>query len=397
MKKDGVHKYGKLLLNVLIYLIVILFVIFVVPKIIRFFMPFVIGGIIAWIANPLVKFLENRLKIKRKAGTVVVIVAVIAIVCAGGYLLLSVLVRQGIGFLQAMPEMWEATQRDLTQFLQQIKRIMPKIPLEWKEGGISQVERFGEYIAAFVTERADTTATGAVTSVAHNIVSTVIDVIMGALAAYFFIADKDYLEKGVRRWIPSGILNKCKLVYDSFKQAVGGYFKAQFKIELWIYLLLTIGLTALQVNYAFIVAFGIALLDFLPFFGTGIIMLPWAIIKFFTGEYIMCFGVLVMWGGSQLIRQLIQPKIMGDTIGVAPIPTLFLLFVGYHAGGVFGMLIAVPLGIIFINLNQAGLFDTLKISIRLLLANINQYRKITQEDMSVLDDKNKVEGDGDKL
>ena len=70
---------------------------------------------------------------------------------------------------------------------------------------------------------------------------------------------------------------------------------------------------------------------------------------------------------------------MGESIGMEPIPTLFLLFIGYRIAGVGGMLIAVPLGIIIVNMNEAGFFDTPKYSIRMLVRNINDFRKLDEE------------------
>jgi len=87
-----------------------------------------------------------------------------------------------------------------------------------------------------------------------------------------------------------------------------------------------------------------------------------------------------------LFRQFIQPKIMGDSIGMEPIPTLFLLFIGYRLAGVGGMLVAVPIGIIVVNMNEAGFFDTPKYSIRLLVRNINQFRQLTKEEIKKLDE-----------
>lgn len=68
----------------------------------------------------------------------------------------------------------------------------------------------------------------------------------------------------------------------------------------------------------------------------------------------MAIGLLIIWGVGQLLRQLIQPKIVGDSIGVPPLPTLFLIFIGYKVGSVAGMILAVPAGIIVANMYQAG-------------------------------------------
>ena len=145
----------------------------------------------------------------------------------------------------------------------------------------------------------------------------------------------------------------------------------------------------LRVNYFALIALVIAFLDFLPFLGTGTVLVPWAVIKVLTGDYKMALWLLIIWGVGQFARQLIQPKIMGDSIGMEPIPTLFLLFIGYRLGGVGGMLVAVPIGIIVVNMNEAGFFDTPKYSLKILIANINRYRRLDEEDMRILEDKEK--------
>ncbi len=167
---------------------------------------------------------------------------------------------------------------------------------------------------------------------------------------------------------------------------MGGYFKAQFKIECWIYILLVIGLMILGVDYAFLVAFGIAVLDFLPVFGTGTVMVPWAVIELLSENYRMMFGLIAIWLIGQLVRQVIQPKIVGDSIGMDAIPTLFLLYIGYRVAGVLGMILAVPIGIILVNLYEEGAFDTTRQSLRILVAGFNHFRRIRPDDMAVVEE-----------
>ena len=154
---------------------------------------------------------------------------------------------------------------------------------------------------------------------------------MCLLSAYLFVADREYVPRLLSKVLPQAILDRFRLIKNGLRRAVGGYFKAQLKIELWMYVLLVVGFLILQVRYAFLIAVGVAFLDFLPFFGTGTVLLPWAAVKFFSGEYTMVIGLLIIWGVGQLARQLIQPKIVGDSVGLAPIPTLFLLFAGYKS------------------------------------------------------------------
>jgi predicted PurR-regulated permease PerM len=153
-----------------------------------------------------------------------------------------------------------------------------------------------------------------------------------------------------------------------------------------MYVLLLVGFTLLNVRYAFLIALLVAFLDFLPFFGTGIVLLPWAVVTLVGGNYIRAIAFLIIWGVGQFFRQLIQPKIMGDSIGMEPIPTLFLLFTGYRLAGVVGMLVAVPLGIIIVNMNEAGFFDTPKYSFKILVRNLNNYRRLNEDDRKKLDE-----------
>ncbi len=185
--------------------------------------------------------------------------------------------------------------------------------------------------------------------------------------------------------MPDAVRYRFDLIRRSFRKAVGGYFKAQFKIECWIYLLLLIGLLVLKVRYAPLVALGIAFLDFLPVFGTGTVMIPWAVVEILSKDYKMSVGLLIIWCVGQLVRQMIQPKIVGDSIGVDAIPTLFLLFVGYKVAGVLGMILAVPIGIIVVNLYEEGVFDTTKQSVEILVAGFNKFRRIRPEDTAIVE------------
>ena len=370
----------KMITNLVIALMIVLFFVFVVPKLIVFFMPFVIGWIISCIANPLVQVLEKKIKMKRKAGTVVVIVLVIGTIVGVGYLLLSILIKQLQGFITSLPQMWENLERDIASVWNMIDGTFRNMSPKWMEMLQSTGNVIGETIQGLGAHIETKASVGVIGRIANGAIS----VIMCMLSSYFFIAERDYVFKLARRVIPESIYTRYGVVYRSLRQAVGGYFKAQFKIEIWIYLLIFVGLTLLQVDYAFLIAFVIAALDFLPFFGTSIVFVPWAILKFISGNYFVAIAFIVIWGVSQLVRQLIQPKFVSDSIGMPPIPTLFLLFIGYKVASVIGMILAVPIGIILVNMYEAGLFDTPKHSFKILLINLNRYRKLDEEDRMLL-------------
>ena len=124
-----------------------------------------------------------------------------------------------------------------------------------------------------------------------------------------------------------------------------------------------------------------AFLDFLPVLGTGTVLLPWTLFKLLWGEYMYAFALLGIWGISQLVRQVIQPKVIGDSMGMATVPSLILLYVGYRLAGVVGMIVAVPLGILIMAMNRAGFFDNSKKSFMVLWQGLHEFRQFTDEDL----------------
>lgn len=377
--KRQYQKNLKLIVNLLFYAIVILLCILLLPKVLVFFMPFVVGWIISCMASPFVHFLEHKIKIRRKAGTVMVIVLVLGAVIGVCYLVLSVLAEQLIGFIGEIPQMWESLQNDFARFGLQLNSMFKKIDPEISGRLDDLGDMIGTAISNFVGNTQAFSVEG-VSGMVGSIANVIIGVVMCLLSAYFFLADREYMVELAERIVPESIRHKYDIFYNSMKQAFGGYIKAQFFIEIRIYVLILIGLWILKINYAFLIALAIAFLDFLPVFGSGAVFWPWAIVKLIGDDYVHAIGFLIIWGVGQLVRQLIQPKIMGDSIGMEPIPTLFLLFIGYKIAGVGGMILAIPIGILLVNMNEAGLFDTPKTCVKLLIKNLNSYRQLTDED-----------------
>ncbi len=381
----NLKQYLKVGINILLALLTILLCIFVLPKILIFFLPLVIGWIIALIANKPVQFFEEKLKIKRKAMSAVVIVLVLLVVILILYGIVSVLAKQAIDFVQELPDKWEEIKSEFTDSEEGIGALYDNLPKDVK----NIVQKIGNGLGNSVGTLVAKIGTPAVTAIGNfalSIPNLIICAIMCVLSAYFFVADKGYINTFCKRVVPKRIQERYKIVSSSLSKAVGGYVLAQLKIEFWIYLMLVAGFFILDVDYVLLVALGIAFLDFLPFFGTGTVMVPWAIMGIINRDYFMAIGILVLWAVTQLVRQLIQPKIMGAEVGLSPIPTIFLLFIGYRVGGVLGMIAALPIGIIIINLNNEGVFDTPKNSVKLFVKKLNDFRRLSKEDLDYINE-----------
>ena len=378
--RESQKKYVKCVLNLLTAAVIILLLAFLLPWLIGYFMPFVIGWIIAAVANPLVRLLDEKLKIRRKAGSAIVIVAVIAAVIGISYWGVSLLVEQLAGFVHDLPVLWHSLEEDVGNAGKVLQRFTQYLSPDIQ----GQITAVIDGLTGWVSKMANQVGSHTVTAVgnyAKNIPSILVGVIMCLLSSYLFIAQRTEVIAFFKKYVPESFRSNWRVMYRSLTGAVGGYFKAQLKIEVWIYFLLLVGFMILRVKYSALIALGTAFLDFFPVFGTGAVLWPWALVKVLGGDYKMALGLMIMWGVGQLVRQLIQPKIVGDSIGVPALPTLFLLFIGYKMGSVVGMILAVPAGIIVANMYQAGFFDTTIASVRILIEGFNHFRKLEEEEL----------------
>lgn len=343
-------------------------------KAVSWFMPFVVGWILSVIAGPLVGFFEKRLKIRKKLGSVITIILVLAACIGLICLLVSKLWGEVAALIRNAPDIY----RNLEEWLEgisggdsQLSQYLPdQVEENWQTLLQSLDSRAGKVVGSLSEPTIEIAG-----EVAKKIPSAFIGTIVAFISAYFFIADKDQVNLWLKRVVPDSVGSRIQLVIDNLKFALGGYFKAQFKIMGVIFLILLAGFWIMGVHFSILLALAIAFLDFLPFFGTGTALIPWAVYCFFSGNYSMVVELLVLYGITQLVRQLIQPKLVGDSIGLNPLLTLFLLYAGYRLGSVMGMIFAVPVGVLVINLYKAGAFDYILDDVKVLAEDVMNLRR----------------------
>ena len=374
-------KYLKILFNYLFAIILVVFLVVVLPRALAYFWPFVVAAIIAAIANPLVRFLEKKMNIKRKAGSVVVVVLTLVVVGAAFYGVVYVLVTQVVGFITSAPNMWAKVSNAIQSMTDEVSYRFALLPKGTKDFFRNLGENIYDTLSDMGSAMGERAAESAGNSV-KNAPNVLVGIVMCILASYLFVAERDKIGKYFTSLIPKHIRERYYIVAETMKSAVGGYFKAQFKIMGFVYIVLFIGFLVLRIDYAFLIALLIAFLDFLPFFGTGAVMWPWALYAFVQKDYKFAVGMMIVWGLSQLVRQLIQPKLVGDSIGMPAIPTLLLLYVGFRVKGALGLILAVPVGMIVYNLYRAGLFSNFIYSTRMLLDDFRKMRIFTPEELS---------------
>ena len=124
-----------------------------------------------------------------------------------------------------------------------------------------------------------------------------------------------------------------------------------------VFAVLFVGFLLLKVKYGIWLAMLTAFLDFLPALGVGFIMWPWIALEILSGNFLTALWLSVIYIGTQVVRQVLQPKIMGDTMGLPPLWTLFFLFMGFKLYGIAGMIFSVPVGMLFLSIYRYGFFN----------------------------------------
>ena len=368
-------KYLKIFANLIYVIAVICILVFVVPKVLGLFAPFVVGFVLSLIANPVVRFLEKRINIKRKYGSAIMIVSVVGIIVLACYGLILALAGGLSEFVAYIPTLYSDASIELTKAAQVLQDILNKLPLKNDVDFTSLGENLGIWVTGLISGL-DSASVSAVGGVAKSLPNILVGIIVGVLATYFFIADHDKLSQMIHKYCPALFSGNSLLVYRELIRVVWGYFKAQFKIMGVMYVVLAVGLTVIGVKYGWIWAAGIAFLDMLPVFGTGFILWPWTVIKLLSGNYGMAAGMLVIYAICQVTHQMIQPKLIGDSVDLNPFATLFFMFIGYKLKGMLGMIIAIPIGMILIQLYTLGAFDTAIWCVKEIVKDFNEFRRI---------------------
>lgn len=343
-----------------------------------FLMPFVVGWIISAIAAPVVNWLEKRFKIVKKLGSALIVIVVIAAILAIVYFAVSRVVMEVGDLIKNIPEIYEQLENGLRQIGGTLSGVFDKLPLAVQDGWNSFVANMDQSITGLIGKISDPAVTAA-GNIAKRIPFYLISIIVAILSAYFFTFQREDVLNWMKRMAPESVEKRMTLVMDNLRFALGGYFKAQFKIMGVVFAILLVGFAVMGVRYYVLVAFLISFLDFLPFFGTGTAMIPWGLYKFLVGDYKMAIILLAFYATTQIVRQLLQPKLVGDSVGMNPLVTLLFLYVGYRLGSVLGMILAVPIGMVVINMFRAGAFDYILDDVKILVEGILTLREPPKE------------------
>lgn len=339
-------------LSAVLKVLLAIFLIFLFTRIWKYILPFIIAYFFASLIEPLVKFVENKIKIPRKIGTVFSILLVLGFIGSIIGFLISRLIRE----IRAVYLSLEINMETLTEFFNRVVKnidgIFIQLPIQVTdliEKGIQELTNNLQSVLGKIVDWVQASV-----QVALYLPQILIFILVTVLATYFMSSDKNNIIKFLDIQIPTNWLNKSKSITKNVFSAFFGWLRAQLILTSITFTELLIGMWILGINNSLLVALLIALVDVLPVLGAGTVLIPWAIINLVLGNTKLALSLALLYVIILFVRQLIEPKVLGKQIGVHPLFTLAGMYIGLKIWAVAGMFIG-PLSIVALKYLFEGL------------------------------------------
>lgn len=203
----------------------------------------------------------------------------------------------------------------------------------------------GDYVADAVYRVATAmlTSLGTVlTSVVSAVPRVLFFLLVSVIASAYFAVSLEEVNGAVRRILPRGIFDRLVRLKDGFFTALWRYLRSYLLLLLITFAEMLLGLFLIRAPYPLVMATVIAVLDLLPVIGVGVVLIPWGVWSFMVGRTPFGIGIVVLFAFHTVLRQIIEPRIVGRNLGVHPLLTLLYIYVGYSLFGIVGLLL-VPL------------------------------------------------------
>lgn len=183
----------------------------------------------------------------------------------------------------------------------------------------------------------------------------IVKIVITVVATFFMAADFDKIINFFKKFIPGEKQELVKNASLYVKNILFLFFKSYSILFLLTFTELAAGFFIIGIPHAFLCAFGIAAFDILPALGTGGILVPWALILFVTGDTAMAIEMIVLEVMITIVRNIVEPKIVGRQIGLHPLAALVSMYVGLRIFGVIGMFLFPVIAVIAVNFEKNGI------------------------------------------
>jgi len=332
-----------------LYAIILVAVVFLVLKMAYFFMPFFIALIISSVIEPFVKFICKKTTLVRKYSAIIALVIVFSILI-GTITVSAILITSEItNLLSDFPKFGN----DIFKSVENVSRFLKledvNVSDDVKQFVINTTnEVLGKglgYLKDFLINFLD---------LITRIPSFIVYLIITILATYFITTDRILLLDDIEQRVPKKWIRNANNNFQSVISILGKFLKAELTLVFISFILVLIGLyifefLGMNVRSPFLIALGIGFVDLLPILGSGTVMLPWGIALIILGDVTLGVSVLGLLVLITVIRQVLEPKIVSNNLGIHPLYTLIAMYIGFKMSGVLGLLFGPIILIIIIN------------------------------------------------
>lgn len=303
-------------------------------------LPFILAYFLSKAINPLIKFLCDKMRFSRLMAAVLSLLSLLAAVTIGIYYLIKTIRDQLIGFLINIPKYLETMEKTLDSLCNKLDQVfyltdgsMKFIIDDYNSG---MVEHIRTTVLPNITEKSFAFIVG---------IFAAMGIILIVLIATILIAKEEINIK--EEYKNSRIYIQINDIIEKLIKAGTGYIRAQGIIALITAVICTIGLSLIKNEFSFLLGIGIGIFDAFPVLGSGLILVPWSIISLIKGDPFSASILIVIYLVCQIMRQVLEPKLLGDQIGIAPIFTLISIYVGIRLFSLAGFFLG-PIALIII-------------------------------------------------
>ncbi|MDL2273650.1 sporulation integral membrane protein YtvI [Oscillospiraceae bacterium OttesenSCG-928-G22] len=319
-------------------------------------LPFLIAFLAAWLVEPAIARLREKTRLPRGVLAGALIVLLFAVLGFLGYLLFSRLFSEAVGLIKRIPGLLES-QRGMSDGIRQfLSALVASAHPDVKEiliAGIEKMFAAGESFFSVFYEKAGLW----MADMAEALPGFLFSAFTAVIATFFLCADYPRVVKSIRGRLPPKLREGARRLKRRVAETFLKWLKAELILSGIAFFELFIGFTLLRIPFSLLLALGIAVVDILPVFGTGTVMIPWVVVEFFFGVRARAIQLLILYGVVTIVRTLLEPRVVGRQMGLSPLLALFSMYIGFVLLGVWGLIFAPVLAMLlrqFLAWNEGG-------------------------------------------
>lgn len=330
--------------------------------IIWWIMPLILAFGIASVVQPIISFIKRNLKIEQST----VALCVMLLIYASVVTLIVWIITQFMVLINEVfsriPEYYnELIYPAIAAALQSISYFLNNIPDEWQSVDFTDIQGTIINTLQEIVITISQMGVGVISGITGSIPAFLVGFVFTIMLSFFMSMQYDQIMGLMRKHIPSNIKNILKDIKVVSEQTLLKYIKACMILMVITFIILSIGFSIVGVQNAIAISAGIAIFDAFPVFGTGGILIPWAMIELIQGNVSRALELLIIYGVVTLSRNILEPKVVGTQLGLNPIVSLVSIYAGFRVLGVFGMIIAPIFVQMILDLHKNGTINLLKI------------------------------------